>query len=144
MNALKLNVDGSAKGNPGHAGIGGVLRDSKGKVLGSFSRYIGVNDANSAESMAIHQACVLCADSPSLIGKQILICSDSKVAVNWVNGSGFGSLKHLNLIYDIRSILSFLGNTTIIFNPRSTNSFADFLAKKGSCSVGDMVQWDVH
>ena len=33
MDNLKFNVDGSARGNPGPAGIRGVLRDSKGKVL---------------------------------------------------------------------------------------------------------------
>ncbi|KAK3218848.1 hypothetical protein Dsin_012818 [Dipteronia sinensis] len=31
--ALKVNVDGSARGNPGSAGIGGVMRDNSGKVL---------------------------------------------------------------------------------------------------------------
>lgn len=32
MDNLKFNVDGSARGNPGPAGIRGVLRDSKGKL----------------------------------------------------------------------------------------------------------------
>ncbi|KAK2637967.1 hypothetical protein Ddye_025762 [Dipteronia dyeriana] len=53
---LCFNVDGSSKGNPRDAGIGGVLRDSMGKVLCLFSYYVGVEDANTAEALAIHRA----------------------------------------------------------------------------------------
>lgn len=33
---LKLNVDGAARGNPGHAGGGGLIRDSKGQFVAGF------------------------------------------------------------------------------------------------------------
>ncbi|KAK0599287.1 hypothetical protein LWI29_003985 [Acer saccharum] len=141
--ALFFNVDGSARGNPGNAGIGGVLCDHSGKVLGSFSRNIGIVDAITAELSAIHQACVLCANSLGLIGKRITILSDSKVAVLWVNSASFGSLKFVNLIYDIRSLLSLLDGTEIIFNPRNSNSLVDSLAKKGSNEDGDLLLWEV-
>ena len=108
-------------------------------MLGYFSKYVGIVDANTAEIMAIHQACFLCANSPVLIGKKVTIISDSKVAVSWVRGSDFGSLNHINFIYDIRNFLSYLGRKAVIFNPRSSNCFADSLAKKGS----NMVMWEV-
>ena len=38
---LKFNIDGTSRGKPGSAGIGGVLRDSNGKVLCLFSFYMG-------------------------------------------------------------------------------------------------------
>ncbi|XVE68852.1 hypothetical protein DITRI_Ditri09bG0102900 [Diplodiscus trichospermus] len=38
---LKFNVDGAAKGKPGPAGIGGVLRDYLGVEKASFSRSLG-------------------------------------------------------------------------------------------------------
>lgn len=38
----KWNVDGSAKGKPGPAGIGGVLRDDKGICLAKFATFVGV------------------------------------------------------------------------------------------------------
>ena len=136
-------MDGSARGNPWSAGVDGVSRDHCGKVLGFFSTNISLVDANTAEILAIHQACAMCASSSVMIGKVITIVSDSKTAVSWVNSSGFGSLKHVDYIYDIRSILNLLGRTTVIFNPRSTNCFADSLAKKGSNSEGDMVLWEV-
>ncbi|KAK3219243.1 hypothetical protein Dsin_013213 [Dipteronia sinensis] len=116
---LKFNVDGSARGNPGNAGIGGVLIDNTGKVLGLFSEHVGILDSNSAEILAIHRAVSLCAESTSLIGKDVDIVSDSKIAVSWVNSEGFGSLNHVKLIYDIRSLLLFLGNTWVFFQLKS-------------------------
>ena len=119
------------------------MRDHSGKVIGSFSRSIGVADAKKAEIVAIQQACSLCVNASSLIGKKISIISDSKEAVNWVNGSGYGSLNHVNIIYDIRFNLNILGSTEVIYNPRSSNCFADFLAKKGSSLAGDTMYWEV-
>ncbi|KAK3222181.1 hypothetical protein Dsin_009206 [Dipteronia sinensis] len=141
---LKFNVDGSAKGNPGSAGIGGVLRDNLGKVLGLFSENVGVLDSISTELLAIHRAVSLCADITSLIVKEIDIISDSKVAVSWINSEGLGSLKHIKLIYEIRSLLNNLHNARVLFNSRASNSFADSLAKKGSAMEKDCLIWEVH
>ncbi|KAK2635596.1 hypothetical protein Ddye_030388 [Dipteronia dyeriana] len=80
LGCKKFNVDGSTVGNPGNAGIGGVLRDSLGKVLGLFSLSVGIQDSNTAEIMAFHRACTLCAASRILVGKEVSFVSDSKVA----------------------------------------------------------------
>ena len=133
---LKFNVDGSARGSPGSAGIGGVLRDHNGKMFGSYSRHIRISDANSAEITTIHQACVLCASTLAVVGKEIQVVSDSKVVVSWVNSVGFESLQHINLIYEIRTILHFLGRTKVVFNLRSTNSFANSLVGGLSSECG--------
>ncbi|KAK3222103.1 hypothetical protein Dsin_009128 [Dipteronia sinensis] len=77
--ALKFNVDGSSWGNPGSAGIGGVLSDFFGKILGSFSINVGHQDAISAEIMAIHKAVYLCSQTAVLFGKEIKVISDPKV-----------------------------------------------------------------
>ncbi|KAK3199930.1 hypothetical protein Dsin_023345 [Dipteronia sinensis] len=39
---------------------------------------------------------------------------------------------HVRTIYDVRSMLSLHGNLKIIHNPRTSNSFADMLAKRGA------------
>lgn len=39
---LKINIDGSSRGNPSPVGIGGVGRDSSGMVVLFFSIYEGV------------------------------------------------------------------------------------------------------
>ena len=71
-------MDGSARGNPGNAGIDGVLRDYLGKVLSMFSDHIRTFDSNTAEITAIHRVVSLCVETPSLLGKEI----DSKMAVS--------------------------------------------------------------
>ncbi|KAI9153915.1 hypothetical protein LWI28_018395 [Acer negundo] len=136
---LKFNIDSSARCSPGDVGIGGILRNLLGKILGMFSEHIGVYDSNTAEMTAIHRAVTMCAETPGLIGKDIDIVSNSKVTVSWVNANGVGSLKHSKIIYDIRSCLISLGNSRVIFNSRASNSFADCLAKKGSAMEGDFL-----
>ncbi|KAK2661626.1 hypothetical protein Ddye_000200 [Dipteronia dyeriana] len=63
-NVLKFNIDGSALGKPGQAGIKGVLRDCRGKVLCMFSFNVDIQNSNTAEVMAIHKAVDLCCSSP--------------------------------------------------------------------------------
>ncbi|KAK3223168.1 hypothetical protein Dsin_010193 [Dipteronia sinensis] len=82
LGSLKFNVDGSARGSLGITGIGGVLRNSNGKVLCIFSEWIGIQDSNTAEILAIHKACSLCVSNIAYCDKKIVICSDSKVAVS--------------------------------------------------------------
>ncbi|KAK3218345.1 hypothetical protein Dsin_012315 [Dipteronia sinensis] len=82
MDTLKFNVDGSARGSPGMAGIGGVMRDSRGKVVCLFSYFVGTTDSNSAEILAIKKEAELCHANPALRGRDISIVSDSKVAVS--------------------------------------------------------------
>lgn len=60
---LKFNVDGSARGSSGQAGIGGVLRDSGdsgGKVLCHFSFNIGWQYVITAKILALAKAFELC------------------------------------------------------------------------------------
>ena len=49
----------------------------------------------------------------------------------------------MNLIYDIRSMLNFLDDMEILFMPRTSNCFADSLAKKGASAEGDFLVWEV-
>ncbi|KAK3218153.1 hypothetical protein Dsin_012123 [Dipteronia sinensis] len=65
LGSLKFNVDGSVRGYPSMAGICGVLRNNNGKVLCIFSKWIGIQDSNTAEILAIRKdvACVF----PTLI-----------------------------------------------------------------------------
>ncbi|KAK3199731.1 hypothetical protein Dsin_023146 [Dipteronia sinensis] len=142
IHELKFNVDGSSRGKQGPAGIGDVLRNSDGKICCLFSYHVGIEESNTTEIRAIHKALELCASRSILVDKDIIIASDSMVAVSWVNNSGdFGSLKHVKLIYDIRDLLKLLRRTSVVFNPRHTNAFADDLAKKGSQNLGDRLVW---
>lgn len=49
-------MDGASKGKWGLAGIGGVLRNSKGEVLLLFSKNVGVCNSKEAEVLVILEA----------------------------------------------------------------------------------------
>jgi ribonuclease HI len=53
MNKLILNTDGGARGNPGPAGIGAVVRNEKGLIIGQYKKYIGETTNNQAEYKAL-------------------------------------------------------------------------------------------
>jgi ribonuclease HI len=47
--AIKANIDGGARGNPGPAAYGVVIRNSKGEIIGEISDYLGIQTNNFAE-----------------------------------------------------------------------------------------------
>lgn len=50
---LIINTDGGARGNPGPAGIGAVLKDETGEIVAEISKYIGEATNNQAEYKAV-------------------------------------------------------------------------------------------
>ena len=80
---LTVNVDGGARGNPGPAAIGVVIRDQTGAILGTVSEVIGEATNNVAEYRAllagIGQARLLGASEIELLG-------DSELVVRQVRG----------------------------------------------------------
>src|SRR6185503_19515826 len=53
MKKLTINTDGGARGNPGPAGIGVVIKNDQGLIIDSIKRYIGENTNNVAEYTAL-------------------------------------------------------------------------------------------
>lgn len=80
---LTVNVDGGARGNPGPAAIGVVVRDESGEILTTVAETIGEATNNIAEYRAllagIEQAGLLGAD-------RIEIRGDSELVVRQVKG----------------------------------------------------------
>ncbi|XVF47772.1 hypothetical protein PTKIN_Ptkin03bG0137200 [Pterospermum kingtungense] len=76
-NALKFNVDGAARGQPGSAAIEGALWDSKGSFKIIFSKAIGVLDSSSAELRAVEEAFKLFSSSKWVKEYELEIESDS-------------------------------------------------------------------
>jgi ribonuclease HI len=83
MSRVTVNVDGGARGNPGPAAIGVVVRDGDGEVLQEVGEAIGAATNNVAEYKAllrgIELAAELGADEVDLIG-------DSELVVRQVEG----------------------------------------------------------
>ena len=79
---LKINTDGSSRGNPGHASIGAIGRSNDGGVVFVFSTYKGQHSNNLMEALAIKTAI----ERVCSIGWKRIICeSDSQIVVDMLN-----------------------------------------------------------
>ena len=84
LNSLKFNINGSVRGKPRSAGIGGVLRDCKAAVKVVFSKFIGVTDSNVAELLAVRKALKLFVITRWASTHKLIVENDSSNVVNWV------------------------------------------------------------
>lgn len=80
---LIINTDGGARGNPGPAGIGVVIRDESGKIVAKYKKYIGKATNNAAE----YQALILALQAASKLGAIVLLIKmDSELIVRQMQG----------------------------------------------------------
>ncbi|XP_038704713.1 uncharacterized protein LOC120000656 [Tripterygium wilfordii] len=138
---LKWNVDGSALGKPGRAGIGGVLRDSFGSMACLFSCSIGVCESNEAELRAIYKALDLTASSSSLIRRSVIIESDSLNAVKWVAEECDPPWKLGQIANSIILLRHKVPSISLQHTLRGRNDLADLLAKEGTRRSSDFLIW---
>lgn len=82
--ALVINTDGGARGNPGPAGSGAIIRDESGQVLYEHKEYLGEATNNFAEYTALIRALEAAA---KLRGTHLQINMDSELIVKQMQGS---------------------------------------------------------
>jgi ribonuclease HI len=76
-------TDGASRGNPGHSGIGVILKDEEGRVLTSVAEYIGRTTNNLAEYTAL----ITCLELVLRQGcKNLVVHSDSELLVRQMQG----------------------------------------------------------
>lgn len=79
---LIIYTDGGARGNPGPAGCGAVIKDEGGRLLAEVSHYMGMATNNQAEYTAL----LLAMDKAAELGGQELeIFMDSELVVRQLN-----------------------------------------------------------
>jgi len=83
MSRLTINVDGGARGNPGPAAIGVVVRETGGGVLEEVGERIGETTNNVAEYRALLKGIELAA---ALGGSELELVGDSELVVRQVEG----------------------------------------------------------
>jgi ribonuclease HI len=83
MGRVTVNVDGGARGNPGPAAIGVVLRDGEGKVLEERGERIGRATNNVAEYRALLRGIELAAAHGAT---ELELIGDSELVVRQVEG----------------------------------------------------------
>ena len=129
--SMKFNVDGSARGQPGKAGIGGVLRDESGSIMLVFSKSIGIADSNMAELLTIKEAFLIFCALENLSSKRLIIESDSSNAVLWVSKPNSCPWRLRKFIMQMEGLKVKIAAWTIVHIKREKNDFVDGLAKAG-------------
>ncbi len=81
--AIIANIDGGARGNPGPAAYGVVIRNSKGEVLAELSEYLGLKTNNFAEYSGLLAALDYAVRHNY---KSLKIFSDSELLVRQMQG----------------------------------------------------------
>ena len=124
---IKLNCDGSCRGNPGNSGGGGIIRDCDGMAKAAFSSHFGNGTNNSAELKAILEGIRLC---KRLLYFNVIIESDSRIVVDWLR-KGRCTLWYLwdfweDLVAELEGV-TFM----VLHQYKEGNSAADFLAREG-------------
>jgi ribonuclease HI len=133
-----LNTDGGARGNPGPAGIGAVLRTREGEVIGELARGIGYATNNIAEYEALIAGLELARDRGV---SEIEIQLDSELVVQQLTGRWKIRNDRLrSLAVRARSLMNGFDRASIKHVRRAQNTKADLLANIGM----DEVEADVE
>jgi ribonuclease HI len=128
MGKLTVNVDGGARGNPGPAAIGVVVRNDDGAIVEAVGETIGRTTNNVAEYRALLRGIELAsahgADEVELIG-------DSELIVRQIEGRY--KVKHADmkeLHTQAKKMLAGFDSWTIRHVKRAQNSDADKLVNE--------------
>src|SRR5580693_2729157 len=124
--AYSANIDGAARGNPGPAAYGVVIRRPDGKTHESLGKYIGRTTNNVAEYFALIAALDYAAASGI---RRLRVFSDSQLIVNQIKG--IYKVKHPDLrpLHErAKKQAAGLETFTIQYVPREQNRDADDLA----------------
>lgn len=132
---LYVFCDGGARGNPGPAAIGFIIKDSRGKTLVQKGEHIGKTTNNVAEYRAVIKALewlikqVVSFQQPA---SSINFFLDSKLVVNQLNGLFKIKNKNLqNLVIIIKKLEKKLSLPTVYRHiSREKNFLADSLVNK--------------
>jgi ribonuclease HI len=124
---ILIYTDGAARGNPGPAGLGAILRDARtGEVLAEMARFLGIRTNNYAEWTAVEDAV---RQALELGANQVDLRMDSELVARQI--SGRYRVKHADLKPIHTRVMAMLGQLdgyTVGHVPRELNKDADRLS----------------
>ena len=124
-----LHADGGARGNPGPAGIGVVVKDETGRVIGEIAEGIGDATNNVAEYRALIAGLELALE---LGITELDVFMDSELVVSQMEGRWKIKNDRLRVLaVRARSLLGRFEKHSIQHVRREMNSDADKLANQG-------------
>jgi probable phosphoglycerate mutase len=129
VNRVVVEADGGARGNPGPAGYGAVVRDPEsGEVLVERSGGLGVTTNNVAEYRGVIAGLRAAAE---LGAAEVDVRLDSKLVVEQLSGRWKIRQPHLRpLAAEATELLGRFRRTSLSWVPRAANAHADRLANQ--------------
>ena len=125
-------TDGAARGNPGDAGIGIVLKDDDGTTIQTLKKYIGKTTNNVAEYTALVTLLEFLKKNETLRCTELVVHTDSELMARQINGTYKVKDAGLKLLYQNVKLL--LQAASFAFSiqhiPRTRNTEADILANE--------------
>jgi ribonuclease HI len=126
--AITANIDGGARGNPGPAAYGVVVRNNKGEVLAELKDYLGRQTNNVAEYSGLLAALDWAVREKHL---SLKVLSDSELLVLQMRGQYKVKNQDLKLLYDrAQALVRKLQQFSIEHIPRESNREADRLVNE--------------
>ena len=128
-----IHADGGARGNPGPAGAGAVVRDGTGAVVARVSEYLGRRTNNYAE----YEAVILALSKVHELAKgkladtAVMVKMDSELVVKQMQGAY--KIKHPDMKAQaarLKELAAPFGLIQFAHVPREDNSDADALANQ--------------
>ncbi|CAN1842764.1 Putative ribonuclease H protein At1g65750 [Linum perenne] len=120
-----LNTDGSRISQSGATAIGGIIRDSTGKLVRAFCANVGNCSITRAELRAIVEGLKL---AWSLGIKKVAVQSDSAAAVAMLQAGAHSTHKHAALVAEYLEIRARPWEISLTHIFREANCSADYLA----------------
>ncbi|HZU12980.1 MAG TPA: ribonuclease HI family protein [Chloroflexota bacterium] len=134
---LLIETDGAARGNPGLAGAGVIIKDGQGHVLETIGRFLGVSTNNQAE----YRALIIGLEAAERYHPEdVTVQMDSELVVKQMNGQY--KVKHPEMIPLYSEAVEHaarLPRVTIRYVPRERNRGADEVANVAIDSRGRRV-----
>lgn len=135
MSRVTVNVDGGARGNPGPAAIGVVLRDGSGTVLEEVGEKIGEATNNVAEYRALLRGIELAAAQDA---GEVELIGDSELVVRQVEGRYKVKNAGIKPLHEeVKRALSGFDSWSIRHVRRADNADADRLVNQALDGVLD-------
>jgi len=126
--ALRVYSDGAARGNPGPAGAGAVLKDAQGQVVERLGKYLGNNTNNFAEYMGLLLGLKRARE---LGAREVEVFADSELMIRQLGGQYQVKSPTLRPLFEeARALLREFSRYKLNHVPRAQNADADEMSNR--------------
>lgn len=123
---ISISIDGCARGNPGHAGCGLIMRNGEGRILVKKARYIGVTTNNVAEYIGLIDGL---REAIDIGAREVTILTDSQLVARQMSGEyKVKDVKLKELFGEAQRLSRSFSSSKFLHVEREKNKEADSLA----------------